>query len=101
MNGYEHYQRAEVLMAQATHTVRNSLNGMDMCLVSDEEANRLSAQAQVHATLALAAATADATNFKRDLYAGNGLESPEREARKRRAADKSASAAADFLPDGV
>ncbi|MFC8235139.1 hypothetical protein [Streptomyces sp. NPDC057284] len=100
MNGYEHYQRAEELMAAATKTQPN-LAGIEVCFVGDEQANRLSAQAQVHATLALAAATADATNFQRDLYAGNGLEPPAKVARKRAAAAKSASVAADFLPDGV
>ncbi|MFD7942153.1 hypothetical protein [Streptomyces sp. NPDC059744] len=86
MNGYEHYQRAEELAASALE----KYNPIEFATL-----------AQVHATLALAAATADATNFQRDLYAGNGLESPAKVARKRAAAAKSASVAADFLPDGV
>ncbi|MER5894878.1 hypothetical protein [Streptomyces sp. NPDC001876] len=97
MNGYQHYQLAEALMTQATHTQRNSLNGMDVPTVSDEQAHRLSAQAQVHATLALAAATADVTRFQRDLYNGNGEPAPQTVARKRSAAVKSASIADDFL----
>lgn len=93
MNGYEHYQRAEQLLAEATRTTYNHLSGQDMCLVGEEEANMLSAQANVHATLALAAATADASNFKRDLYAGNGQQLPE----VKRRTDRAAATAAAFL----
>ncbi|MER7809381.1 hypothetical protein [Streptomyces sp900116325] len=100
MNGYEHYQRAESLLSAATETRLNRA-GIEVCYVSPEEQGRLTRLANVHAMLALSAATADATNFQRDLYAGNGLEPPQREARKRAAAAKGASVAADFLPDGV
>lgn len=96
MNGYEHYERAEQLMAEATRTTYSKISGANMCWVSDEEAARLSAQAQVHATLALAAATADASNFKRDLYAGNGEELPSVTTAKTRA-DRAAASAAAFL----
>ncbi|MDB5911082.1 MAG: hypothetical protein JWP34_5199 [Massilia sp.] len=84
MNGYEHYQRAEELAAKAA-------NG------SAYDATEIATLAQVHATLALAAATADATNFRRNLYVGNGEEPPATAARKRNFADKSAAAANDFI----
>ncbi|KAF4410915.1 hypothetical protein [Streptomyces lycii] len=75
MNGYEHYKLAEKY-ADKAHSAYDSAE--------------MAAIAQVHATLALAAATADANNFKRDLYAGNGEELPavkRTEAKSSRAAD--------------
>jgi hypothetical protein len=81
MNGYEHYQRAEEQAAKAP-------SAMDTAAMAT--------LAQVHATLALAAATADATNFKRDLYRGNGEELPAvKRAESKTARD--AAAAAAFL----
>lgn len=94
MNGYEHYQRAEDLMAQATATRPNPA-GIEVCYVTTEEQERLTRIASVHATLALAAATADASNFKRALYRGNGEELPanKRESNK---ADRAAARVANF-----
>ncbi|MGW5447698.1 hypothetical protein [Streptomyces asiaticus] len=97
MNGYEHYQRAEELIAEATETRPNAA-GIPICTVSSERETLLVSRAQVHATLALAAAQADATRFKRDLYEGNGEEPPG--TRKARAEAKSvrlAESAAAFL----
>lgn len=82
MNGYEHYELAE----QYAEKAHNAYDSAEMAAI-----------AQVHATLALAAATADASNFKRDLYAGNGEELPAVTARKRSFADKNTAAANDFL----
>jgi hypothetical protein len=86
MNGYEHYQRAEEL---AKRVAAGQVYGSETAATAT--------LAQVHATLALAAATADATAFQRSLYEANGLEIPEKEARKRRAADRNADAANDYL----
>ncbi|MEV6732068.1 hypothetical protein [Streptomyces sp. NPDC051364] len=79
MNGHQHYQRAEEIAAECA---RYGVNPETVTL------------AQVHATLALAAATADATNFRRDLYAGNGEELPGTKTAKSRAERAVASAAA-------
>ncbi|WP_329101138.1 hypothetical protein [Streptomyces sp. NBC_01439] len=81
MNGYQHYQRSEEIAAECA---RYGVNPETVAL------------AQVHATLALAAATADASNFKRDLYAGNGEELPAVKTAKNRA-DRAAASAAAFL----
>ncbi|TKA13168.1 hypothetical protein [Actinacidiphila oryziradicis] len=85
MNGHEHYQRAEEL-AEKVSSGRAYADAIETAML-----------AQVHATLALAAATADATNFRRDLYAGNGDELPATTARKKNFAAKSADAANDFI----
>ncbi|MEU8454142.1 hypothetical protein [Streptomyces griseoaurantiacus] len=82
MNGYEHYKLAEKYAGMA----HSAYDSADMAAI-----------AQVHATLALAAATADANNFKRDLYAGNGEELPEKTARRTSFAEKSSAAANDFI----
>lgn len=63
MTGPEHYREAELLLAEAqataTHAVKKATNGEAF---DAEEASRLAqgafAAAQVHATLALASATA-------------------------------------------
>ncbi|MFE8993287.1 hypothetical protein ACFYMI_36825 [Streptomyces collinus] len=78
MNGIDHYKRAEELIAQATRTRINSISGHEFCDVSPEEQERLTRQANVHATLAMAAATADATAFRRALAQTNGVELPTR-----------------------
>ncbi|MGR3938222.1 hypothetical protein [Streptomyces sp. BRA346] len=97
MNGYEHYKRAEELIAEATRTVINSA-GVPICIVSDEREAVLVNRAQVHATLALAAAQADATRFKRDLYEGNGEEPPgSRQARTEEKNQRLAESAAAFV----
>ncbi|MET7843994.1 hypothetical protein ABZT45_36445 [Streptomyces sp. NPDC005356] len=90
MNGYEHYQRAEELSRLITEG-----------RVNDYNKDAYATLAQAHATLALAAATADTMNFQRDLYAGNGLESPAKVTRKRAAAAKSTAIADDFLGGAV
>ncbi|MDO0914187.1 hypothetical protein QQM39_26165 [Streptomyces sp. DT2A-34] len=96
MNGIDHYKRAEELMAEATRTRVNSLSGHEFCEASPEEQERLTRLASVHATLALAAATADATAFKRELYRANGEELPAvKRAESKTARD--AAAAAAFL----
>ncbi|MFE9864898.1 hypothetical protein ACFYPZ_19545 [Streptomyces sp. NPDC005506] len=64
MNGFEHYLLAEKLAADVANG-----SGYDL--------SETAALAQVHATLALAAATADATGFRKNLYAGNGEEFPD------------------------
>ncbi|MFF3354935.1 hypothetical protein ACFYWN_20290 [Streptomyces sp. NPDC002917] len=87
MNGYEHFQRAEELLAAATRTRLNNV-GLEICMVPSEEKAELSGLAAVHATLALAAATADATSFKRELARANGVEL------ERRTVDPAAFAAA-------
>lgn len=87
MDGYAHYQRAEELIAEASESEMWS-----------EYTAMLVNRAQVHATLSLAAAQADATRFKRDLYEGNGEEPPS--SRKARAEEKSqrlAASAAAFI----
>ncbi|MFJ3922768.1 hypothetical protein [Streptomyces sp. NPDC090022] len=81
MNGYQHYQRAEQIAAECA---QYGVNPETVAL------------AQVHATLSLAAATADATNFKRDLYAGNGEDLPAAKTAKSRA-ERAAASAAAFL----
>lgn len=80
-SGHEHFRRAEEFAARA-EAERYS-----------EGRQAFATLAQAHATMALAAATADATNFKRELYRGLGQEPPAAAARKRKAAD----AANDFI----
>ncbi|WP_328920126.1 hypothetical protein OG911_11725 [Streptomyces sp. NBC_00208] len=82
MNGYEHYQRAE---EELEHCARYGTNPDRVAI------------AQVHALLAHTAAMADAARFRDELYSGNGEEPPAKVARKRNAADKSASAADLYL----
>ncbi|MBE1597122.1 hypothetical protein [Streptomyces stelliscabiei] len=99
MNGYEHYQRAEGLLASANEPdIVHSTSGEALSYRhSGEQRAHMIASSHVHALLALSAATADATEFQRSLYAANGLEVPQKEARKRRSADRNADAARDYL----
>lgn len=96
MNGYEHYQRAEELIEQATAMHTNSW-GYEVCHVTTEGQETRTRLANVHATLALAAATADATNFKRDLYRGNGEKLPVPKSRTEATSARNAALAAAFL----
>ncbi|MEU1030198.1 hypothetical protein ABZ402_15835 [Streptomyces mirabilis] len=93
MNGIEHYRRAEELMEQATAT-RTNKSGFEVCYVTNEEQERLTRLANVHALLALSAAQADATEFKRELYRANGEELPAAQSAKERAEAKTARNAA-------
>ncbi|MFF5649512.1 hypothetical protein ACFY8N_13890 [Streptomyces collinus] len=63
MNGIDHYKRAEELASDA-------MSAFDPAATAT--------LAQVHATLALAAAQADATAFRRALAQANGMELPTR-----------------------
>ncbi|MEU6321510.1 hypothetical protein [Streptomyces sp. NPDC047009] len=63
MNGIDHFKRAEEL-AERVASGR----------VSEYDQATYAALAQTHATLALAAATADATSFKRALAKANGVD---------------------------
>ncbi|MFF0050054.1 hypothetical protein [Streptomyces sp. NPDC005498] len=84
MNAYEYFQRAEELAERSQH------------IGYSEDSIAAATAAQVYATLALAAATADATAFKRDLYRANGEELPAvKRAESKTARD--AAAAAAFL----
>ncbi|MFF0398280.1 hypothetical protein ACFYSJ_21300 [Streptomyces sp. NPDC005248] len=71
MNAVEHFKKAEELAAAANGQVHRSVTGE---LRADDGVSHLAALAQVHATLALTAATADATSFKRELARANGVE---------------------------
>ena len=64
MNGIDHFQRAEELAARISGGWGGGDSSEDLAL------------AQVHATLALAAATADATRFRRALMEASGEELP-------------------------
>jgi phage terminase Nu1 subunit (DNA packaging protein) len=75
VNAAEHFKRAEDLAAAAHAQTYRSIAGD---LRAEEHVAALAALAQVHATLALTAATADATAFKRELARANGVE-PERQ----------------------
>ncbi|MFJ9913624.1 hypothetical protein [Actinacidiphila glaucinigra] len=66
MDGIEHFKRAEELAQRIAE---------GRC--SDYDQQTFAALAQTHATLALAAATADATSFKRALAKANGVEIPD------------------------
>ena len=67
MNGIDHYKRAEEIAERIA-------SGH----VSDYEKQTLATLAQVYATLALTAAQADATAFRRELARANGVEIPVR-----------------------
>ncbi|MDX3555330.1 hypothetical protein PV729_26790 [Streptomyces europaeiscabiei] len=99
MNGYEHYRRAEELLDESNEPgVVHTVTGERLTYKhNDAERGHMIASSHVHALLALSAATADATAFQRSLYEANGLEIPEKEARKRRTADRNADAANDYL----
>ncbi|MFI6373582.1 hypothetical protein [Streptomyces sp. NPDC050546] len=99
MNGIDHYKRAEKLLADAHEPgITQPVTGEVLSYKHghDERAHMIRS-AHVHALLANTAALADTPRFQEDLYAGNGEEPPVREARKRRAADKSRDAAEDYL----
>ncbi|MGW2930470.1 hypothetical protein ACWDA7_01035 [Streptomyces sp. NPDC001156] len=76
MNGIDHYKRAEELAEQVA-------SGR----VSDYDKAAYATLAQTHATLALAAATADATSFKRALAKANGVEIPDRKSAPKKPAN--------------
>ncbi|MDO0913010.1 hypothetical protein QQM39_19790 [Streptomyces sp. DT2A-34] len=81
MNGIDHYKRAEELASGA---------------MSAFDPMATATLAQAHATLALAAAQADATAFKRELYRSNGEELPAVTRAESKTA-RDAAAAAAFL----
>ncbi|MFF4316014.1 hypothetical protein [Streptomyces sp. NPDC001507] len=66
-------------MEQATATRMNKA-GFEVCYVTTEEQERLTRLANVHALLALTAAQADATAFRKELAKANGIEIPARKA---------------------
>ncbi|MFD3545267.1 hypothetical protein ACFWUW_06535 [Streptomyces sp. NPDC058655] len=78
MNGNQHYQRAEELLAQAF------VPGLTKYKETDEEREILVHAAHAHALLASAAATADTKRFQAAYYEGNGEEPPTRAARNNR-----------------
>ncbi|MFD0074491.1 hypothetical protein ACFVIY_18865 [Streptomyces sp. NPDC127166] len=90
MNGNQHYQRAEELLARAFAT------GLSKYKETDEEREILVHAAHAHALLASAAATADTKRFQAAYYEGNGEEPPTRAAHNSRT-DSNTAAARAFL----
>lgn len=98
MNGIDHYKRAEELLVTANEPdVIHSVTGQPLTYKHGADAQaRMTATAHVHALLALSAAQADATAFKRELYRANGEELPGAKRTESKTA-RDAAAAAAFL----
>jgi hypothetical protein len=81
MTGAEHYLEAERLLAMAAEQ-QCALGSGDPAAGDRREPGQLTAMAQVHATLALAAATAPRPGWAADLAAWQDVAAPQPEDRE-------------------